>query len=70
MVKRSKTRIPALFARYMFFEVVAMLLALAAPRQAMAQARKIELDDLRRIVSVSGPPLDSSRVTNYSSLIS
>ena len=57
MVTHSKMRRLAPFARYTFLGVLAILLALAAPGRAMAQARKIELDDFRRIVSVSSPEI-------------
>ncbi len=57
MVTHSKTRGSVLFARYMFFGVLAALLALAAPGGARAQARKIELGDLQKIVDVTNPAI-------------
>src|ERR1700683_5089704 len=57
MVTHSKTTISALFARYTFLGIPAALLALAAPGPAKAQTRKIELDDLQKIVNVSNPAI-------------
>jgi dipeptidyl aminopeptidase/acylaminoacyl peptidase len=57
MVTDSKTRISTLFARFAFLGILALLLALAASGQAMAQSRKIELGDLQKIVNVSSPAI-------------
>jgi dipeptidyl aminopeptidase/acylaminoacyl peptidase len=57
MIPHSTMRRSPLFARYMFLGVLAVLLARAVPDQAMAQARKIELDDLQKIVGVSSPEI-------------
>lgn len=57
MVTHPKTSISALFARYTFLGILAALLALAAPGKAKAQARKIELSDLQKIVGVSSPAI-------------
>ncbi len=57
MVTHPKTSISALFARYTFLGILAALLALAAPGKAKAQARKIELTDLQKIVGVSSPAI-------------
>ncbi len=54
MITRSKTGSCA-FGGYTFLGIMAMLLALVAPSPAMAQARKIELGDLQKIVDVSNP---------------
>jgi hypothetical protein len=55
MVTDSKTRVLALFAQYKILGLIAVLLSLAAPGRARAQARKIELGDLQKIVNVSSP---------------
>ena len=57
MATHSKMRRSAPFARYTFLGVLAVLLVLAAPGRAKAQARKIELGDLQKIVSVSSPEI-------------
>jgi dipeptidyl aminopeptidase/acylaminoacyl peptidase len=57
MVTQPRTRISTLFARHGILGLLAVLLSLAAPGQAKAQARKIELDDLRKIVGVSNPAI-------------
>ncbi len=57
MVTHSKTSTSALFARYMFLGALAVLLVLAAPGWTKAQARKIELGDLQKIVDVSEPAI-------------
>jgi len=57
MVKHSRMRISAPFARYTFLGLLAALLALATPGPAQAQARKIELGDLQKIVNVSSPAI-------------
>ncbi len=57
MVTDSKTRISTLFAEYTILGLLAVLLSLAAPGWAKAQARKIELGDLQRIVKVSSPEI-------------
>ena len=56
MVSQSRTRMSALFSRYVFLGLPAALLAIA-PGKAEAQARKIELGDLQRIVNVSSPEI-------------
>jgi dipeptidyl aminopeptidase/acylaminoacyl peptidase len=58
MVTHAETRSSfAQFARNMFLGILAALLAVAAPGRAKAQARKIELGDLQRIVKVSSPEI-------------
>ncbi len=57
MVTHPKTSISALLARYTFLGILAVLLVLAAPGKANAQARKIELGDLQKIVGVSSPAI-------------
>jgi len=57
MVTHSQMRRSAPFARYTFLIIPLVLLVLAAPGRAMAEARKIELDDFRKIVSVSSPEI-------------
>jgi hypothetical protein len=57
MVTRPKASISALFARLAFLGILAALLALAAPGKAKAQARKMELDDLQKIVGVASPAI-------------
>jgi hypothetical protein len=57
MVTHAETRSFAQFARNMFLGILAALLAVAAPGRAKAQARKIELGDLQRIVKVSSPEI-------------
>jgi dipeptidyl aminopeptidase/acylaminoacyl peptidase len=57
MVTDPKTSISALFARYTFLGTIGVLLALAATGKAQAQARKIELGDLQKSVSVSSPAI-------------
>ncbi|HKN59688.1 MAG TPA: S9 family peptidase [Candidatus Acidoferrales bacterium] len=57
MVTHSKTGSSAVFARYAFLGILAVLLALAAPGRAKAQARRIELGDFQRIVGVSSPEI-------------
>ena len=57
MVADSKARISTLFTRCAFLRILAVLLALAAPGRVRAQSRKIELDDLQKIVNVSSPEI-------------
>src|SRR5579863_2848095 len=57
MVTHSQMRRSAPFARYTFLIIPLVLLVLAAPGRAMAEARKIELDDFRKIVDVSSPEI-------------
>jgi dipeptidyl aminopeptidase/acylaminoacyl peptidase len=58
MAPNSTTRrLAPLFARYTFLGIVAVLFVLAAPAQANAQSRKIELSDVQKIVSVSSPEI-------------
>jgi len=57
MVTHSKTGGSAVLARYTFLGILAVLLALATPSPAKAQARKIELGDLQKIVSVTNPEI-------------
>jgi dipeptidyl aminopeptidase/acylaminoacyl peptidase len=57
MTMSSKTKTSAPFARYTFLGILAALLVLAAPGWAKAQARKIELSDLQKIVRVSSPEI-------------
>src|SRR5271156_5481132 len=57
MAMYSVMRIFSLVARYGFLGILAALLALAAPYPAKAQARKTELGDLQKIVSVSSPEI-------------
>jgi dipeptidyl aminopeptidase/acylaminoacyl peptidase len=56
MVTDASTRRLAQFALRAFLGILA-LLALAAPGRARAQARKIELGDLQKIVNVSNPAI-------------
>jgi dipeptidyl aminopeptidase/acylaminoacyl peptidase len=56
MAAHSKMRRSALFARYAFLEIL-VFLALATPGRAMIQARKIELGDFQKIVTVSSPEI-------------
>jgi len=53
----TSRRLTILFARYVFVGTVAALFVLAAPAQADAQSRKIELGDLQKIVSVTDPEI-------------
>jgi dipeptidyl aminopeptidase/acylaminoacyl peptidase len=57
MVQHLQTRFSALFARYMFLGTLTVILVLVAPDPAKAQARKIELGDLQKIVNVSSPAI-------------
>jgi len=59
MATHSSTTSWTLFARYryMFLGILAAFLALAAPGRAKAQARKIEVSDLQKIVRVSNPEI-------------
>jgi len=57
MVTLPKTGISSPFARYTFLGILAAILALTAPATAKAQARKIELGDLQKIVGVSSPAI-------------
>jgi hypothetical protein len=57
MAMHSKTRISAQFALCAFLGIVTVLVVLAAPGGAKAQARKIELGDLRKVVNVSNPAI-------------
>src|SRR5271155_180907 len=56
MISQSRTGMSALFFRYVFLGLPAALLAIA-PGKAEAQARKIELGDLQKIVNVSSPEI-------------
>ena len=56
MATHTRTRGSAQFVRCAFLGVPAVLLALAAVG-ATAEARKIELGDLQRIVKVSSPEI-------------
>jgi dipeptidyl aminopeptidase/acylaminoacyl peptidase len=56
MATHARTKSLSQFALYVFFGIMA-LLVLTVPGRAMAQARKIELDDLQKIVSVSSPEI-------------
>jgi hypothetical protein len=47
----------ALFARTTFLGILTAIFAIAAPGQARAQSRKIELADLQKIVNVSSPEI-------------
>jgi dipeptidyl aminopeptidase/acylaminoacyl peptidase len=53
----GRTRSPIQSARSAFLGVFAPILVLAAPGQAIAQARNIELGDLQKIVNVSSPAI-------------
>src|SRR6202050_3504980 len=58
MAPNSTTRrLTRLFARYTLLGILTAVLALAAPGVAKAQARKIELGDLQKIVNVSNPAI-------------
>ena len=57
MAVHARTRSSAQLLRRAFLEILAVLLALAAPGRAKAQARKIELSDLQKIVGVSEPAI-------------
>jgi dipeptidyl aminopeptidase/acylaminoacyl peptidase len=57
MVAQPRTGVSILFARHRILGLLAVLLSLAALGQAKAQERKIELDDLRKIVGVSNPAI-------------
>src|SRR5271170_5214060 len=57
MAVHARTRSSAQLLRRAFLEILAVLLALAAPGRARAQARKIELGDLQKIVDVSNPAI-------------
>jgi len=57
MATHSRTTSCTLFARYTFLGILTAVLALAAPGRAKAQARKIEVGDLQRIVRVSNPEI-------------
>src|SRR5208282_1669072 len=57
MATHSRTRSSVECSRRAFLGILAVLLALAAPGRAKAQARKIELGDLRKIVDVSNPAI-------------
>src|SRR5271170_4881587 len=57
MAVHARTRSSAQLLRRAFLEILAVLLALAAPGRARAQARKIELGDLQKIVGVSNPAI-------------
>jgi dipeptidyl aminopeptidase/acylaminoacyl peptidase len=56
MVSQSRTKTSALLLRYVFLGLLAPLLAIA-PGKAEGRARKIELADLQKIVSVSSPEI-------------
>jgi hypothetical protein len=53
----GRTRSPIQSERSAFLGVFAPILVLAAPGQAIAQARNIELGDLQKIVNVSSPAI-------------
>jgi dipeptidyl aminopeptidase/acylaminoacyl peptidase len=57
MATHASTRSSAQFVRCGFLGILAVLLVLAAPGRAKAQARKIELSDLQKIVNVSSPEI-------------
>src|SRR5208282_695570 len=57
MATHSKTVSSAEFSRRAFLGIQAAFLALGAPGSANAQARKIELGDLQKIVDVSNPAI-------------
>ena len=57
MATNPKTRCSSVIARCTFLGMLATLLALAGPVRATAQARKIELSDLQKIVEVSNPAI-------------
>src|ERR1700683_522544 len=57
MATDSKTKSSARFPRYTFLGTVVALFVLAAAGLAEAQARKIELGDLQKIVSITNPEI-------------
>jgi dipeptidyl aminopeptidase/acylaminoacyl peptidase len=57
MVTHSTTSISAKILQHTTLGILAAVVALAAPGSAKAQARKIELGDLQKIVSVSSPEI-------------
>jgi Tol biopolymer transport system component len=57
MVTNSNMRTSVPFARYLFVEILAALVALAVPGRANAQSQKVELGDLQKIVKVSSPQI-------------
>ena len=57
MVTHSRREAWLYSARSAFLGLLAVLVALAAPSPAKAQARKIELGDLQKIVGVSSPEI-------------
>jgi dipeptidyl aminopeptidase/acylaminoacyl peptidase len=57
MATHASTRSSAQFVRYTFLGLLALLLSLSTPGRAKAQARKIDLGDLQKIVNVSSPEI-------------
>jgi dipeptidyl aminopeptidase/acylaminoacyl peptidase len=57
MATHASTRSSAQFVRYTFLGLLAVLLSLSTPGRAKAQARKVELGDLQKIVDVSSPEI-------------
>jgi Tol biopolymer transport system component len=57
MMTRPNERNSAQFAPYAFLGILTVVLALAAPGQARAQSRKLELGDLQKIVNISNPAI-------------
>jgi dipeptidyl aminopeptidase/acylaminoacyl peptidase len=57
MATNARTKSLAQFARCAFLGILVALLILAVPCRAGAQARKIRLDDLQKIVNVSSPEI-------------
>ena len=57
MFTHSTTRCSALFARYLFLGILAAFVSSTVTSPAKAQARKIELGDFQKIVSVSSPEI-------------
>src|SRR5271156_4084896 len=57
MATHTSTRSSTQFVRYTFLGLLAVLLSLSIPGRAKAQARKIDLGDLQKIVNVSSPEI-------------
>ncbi len=57
MATHARPRSSAVFARDAVLGILAVLVALATPTPAKAQARKIELGDFQKIVGVSSPAI-------------
>ncbi len=57
MAAHARARGSAQLLRRAILEIIAVLVALTAPGRAKAQARKIELGDLQKIVTVSSPAI-------------